>query len=45
MMFDWSIITTPNISISIQSDFDYNLRIEAEEQAFLKAFEILEDRI
>lgn len=45
MMFDWSIITTPNISISIQSDFDYNLRIEAEEQAFLKAFEILEDKL
>lgn len=45
MMFDWSIITAPDISISIQSDFDYNLRTEAEKQAFLKAFEILEDKL
>lgn len=45
MMFDWSIITTPDVSVFIQSDFDYNFRTEAEKSAFLKAFKILENKL
>lgn len=42
MMFEFAIITNPEISFSYSSKFDYSERIQAEDVAFIKAFELLE---
>ena len=45
MMFTWDLITDPEINICEFSDYDYNIRTEAEEALFLREFEILEEKL
>ena len=42
MTFEFSIMTDPDISFLYNSMFEYSERTQAEDDAFIKAFELLE---